>query len=158
MEVDLELEAEFDAQAFNSEEGPGLRAIKVRIDSDRSFMMDGSLPRSASLADDFKQMVSTMLVDNQCSYVLFRTGTWGIFCFVPEGAPSEEKDAYSSGSAKLIALLGGSLRIPNSRMWASQGEAVLDEEIEKAPPISMREVTADPEAAKAIISGTRQGA
>ena len=47
MELDMELEAEFDAQAFGSE----LRALKVRLDdSGSSFMLAATVPWTAEPA------------------------------------------------------------------------------------------------------------
>uniref|UniRef100_A0A7S3AF42 Uncharacterized protein n=1 Tax=Haptolina ericina TaxID=156174 RepID=A0A7S3AF42_9EUKA len=159
MQLDLELEAEFDAQAFSSGEAgsANLRAIKVRI-SDGMFVIQGEpLACSATAVSDFQRMASELLADGECCYVLFRTAAWALFSFVPGDAPLEEQALYTQEGDTLRTLLGGRLRIPNTRCWTSRGEVQLQDEIERAPPLSMREVVADPANTRAVIAGSVPG-
>jgi hypothetical protein len=131
MELDMELEAEVDSQAFGKE----LRAIKVRIDDSNNFVLSKTVP----WCDDPQQAmagVKAVLEAKEPCYILFRTATWALMSFIPSDAPGTECVRYSSACEKLQELLGGPQRVPNVRRWTTIADAKLDEEVELAPPMS----------------------
>ena len=126
LQLDMELEAEFDAQAF----GPELRALKVRIDDDgTSFVLAATVPWTAEPAPALELVKAELLRKDEACFVLFRTRTWALISFIPPDAPGPECARYDSSCAKLQALLGGAPRVPNVRRWASLSEVQLDEQV-----------------------------
>ena len=126
MELDMELEAEFDAQAF----GPELRALKVRLDdSGSSFVLTATVPWTAEPARALDRVKTELLREDEACFVLFRTRTWALISFTPPDAPGPECALYDASCAKLQALLGGESRVPNVRRWASLAEVQLDEQV-----------------------------
>ena len=91
MELDMELEAEFDAQAFGSE----LRALKVRLDdSGSSFVLAATVPWTAEPARALERVKAELLRDDEACFVLFRTATWALISFTPPDAPGPECALY----------------------------------------------------------------
>ena len=126
MELDMELEAEFDAQAF----GPELRALKVRVDdAGSSFVLAATVPWTAEPAPALELVKDELLREDEACFVLFRTRTWVLISFIPPDAPGPECALYDASCAKLQALLGGEPRVPNVRRWASLSEVQLDEQV-----------------------------
>ena len=103
MELDMELEAEFDAQAF----GPELRALKVRLDdSGSSFVLAATVPWTAEPARALDRVKTELLREDEACFVLFRTRTWALISFTPPDAPGPECALYDASCAKLQAWLG----------------------------------------------------
>ena len=87
----MELEAEFDAQAFGSE----LRALKVRLDdSGSSFVLAATVPWTAEPARALERVKAELLRDGEACFVLFRTATWALISFTPPDAPGPECALY----------------------------------------------------------------
>ena len=126
MQLDMELEAEFDAQAF----GPELRALKVRIDdAGSSFVLAATVPWTAEPAAALELVKAELLREDEACFVLFRTRTWALISFTPPDAPGAECTLYDASCDKLQALLGGAPRVPNVRRWASLAEVQLDQQV-----------------------------
>ena len=126
MRLDMELEAEFDAQAF----GPMLRALKVRIDEDGlTFVLASTVPWTAEPAPALELVRAKLLHETEACFVLFRTRAWALISFTPPDAPGPECALYDASCARLQALLGGGPRVPNVRRWASLSEVQLDDQV-----------------------------
>ena len=126
MQLDMELEAEFDAQAF----GPELRALKVRIDdAGSSFVLAATVPWTAEPAAALELVKAELLREYEACFVLFRTRTWALISFTPPDAPGAECTLYDASCDRLQALLGGAPRVPNVRRWASLAEVQLDQQV-----------------------------
>ena len=125
MQLDMELEAEFDA-AF----GPELCALKVRVDdAGSSFVLAATVPWTAEPAAALELVKAELLREDEACFVLFRTRTWALISFTPPDAPGTECTLYDASCGNLQALLGGAPRVPNVRRWASLADVQLDQQV-----------------------------
>ena len=132
MQLDMELEAEIDAQAFGSD----LRAIKVRLQDGTTFALSATVPWCEPATEGMER-VRPLLCSGEACYILFRTATWALISYIPDGAPAADRALYASSCATLHALLGGRQRVPNLRSWTSPSHVQLDDEIAQAPALCL---------------------
>ena len=137
--LDLELEAEFDAQAFAKGGPQAVRALFAKIKDGRIFVLARTVAwdYTKTVREAFEQDVRTRLVDGEALYVLFRTATWALMTFAPDGA--RDRALYLTSAAELRSALGGVLRIPNVFIWCSLDEVCLDSAVVAAPALSYDE-------------------
>jgi len=133
MKVDIELEAEFDAQAFAKGGKHALRAIIAHI-KDGKVCLTSTVPWNDEITvQEAFQGIIPMLSDDQACYVLFRTATWALFTWAP--ATDCEHRAYADASLGLRNAFGPSL-IPNVCIWHSMADVKLDDKVVHAPALS----------------------
>ena len=149
MKLCMELEAEFDAQAF----GPELRALKVRISADAStFELACTVPWSADPAQALEAVKADLLREDEACFVLFRTRAWALMSFIPPDAPGAECALYDFSVDSLRLMLGGASRVPNLRRWSDLSAVTLDEQVEQALPMSY-----PPDEAQATVAAYVRG-
>lgn len=139
MLLDLELEAEFDAQAFAKGGPDALRALFAKIRDGRTYVLVHAVSwdYNKTAREAFEQDVCPYLVDDKACYLLFRTATWAMMTFAPEGA--NDRALYLTAADELRSALGGALRIPNVYTWSSLHEVRLDSTVVEAPALSYDE-------------------
>ena len=133
--ISYELEAVFDAQAFDKGTPRAKRALRAvlkgnlaRLDSTLAWDYDRA---EEAFAKDIKPSVNT----TECCYILFRTKTWALFVWAPTS--HVDADAYTSKALQLREALGGQIRIPNVFSWFKHEDVVLDESVTDAPALSL---------------------
>ena len=132
--LSLELESEVDAQAFAKGGPNALRAIKATIEDGR-FVLSGSLQHDyeQTAPEAFASGVRPMMKDDAACYILFRTATWALFTWAPDG--SSDAELYVSSAPSLRSQIGDA-RIPNCFVWRSMAEVSLDDKVVTAPKLS----------------------
>ena len=132
--LSLELESEVDAQAFAKGGPNALRAVKATIE-DGQFVLSGSLRHNyeQTAGEAFESGVRPMMRDDSACYILFRTATWALFTWAPDG--SRDAELYVSSAASLRSQIGDA-RIPNCYVWRSVAEAFLDDGVVNAAKLS----------------------
>ena len=138
MQIDLELEAEFDAQAFAKNSPDAVAAIHVKI-QDNTFMLAGVVRKdSLTGRESFEQRVKPLLVVSESQghacFILFRTATWTLMTFAPHSA--SDSAVYLQRAPDLLQGLGGNIRIPHEVVWHSVAEVNVDDSIFSAPALS----------------------
>ena len=133
--ISYELEAVFDAQAFDKGTPRAKRALRAvlkgnlaRLDSTLAWDYDRA---EEAFAKDIKPSVNT----TECCYILFRTKTWALFVWAP--TDHVDADAYTSRALELREALGGQIRIPNVFSWFRHEDVVLDKSVTDAPALSL---------------------
>ena len=131
--ISYELEAVFDAQAFDKGTPRAKRALRATLKGNLA-RLDSTLAWDHDRAEDafhrtkdIKPNVST----TECCYILFRTKTWALFVWAPTN--HVDADAYTSKALQLREALGGSIRIPNVFSWFKHEDVVLDRSVTDAP-------------------------
>ena len=157
MRVAEELDSIFDAQAFVKGTPSALRALRVRIQDGNRFVLSGSLgwDYEASVEKAFDDDVRPMLIENEACYILFRTATWALMTFAPEGA--HDSSRYIAGEPALREGLGGAPRIPNVYTWRTSAEVTLHTDVVNARPLSFDKHMLDHAKREASSRSAEQG-
>ncbi len=133
--ISYELEAVFDAQAFDKGTPRAKRALRAVLKGNLA-RLDSTLAWDADRAEDaFVHDIKPNVSTTECCYILFRTKTWALFVWAPSN--HVDADAYTSRALELREALGGQIRIPNVFSWCKHEDVVLDESVTDAPALSL---------------------
>ena len=133
--ISYELEAVFDAQAFDKGTPRAKRALRAVLKGNLA-RLDSTLAWDHDKAEDaFLSDIKPNLSTTECCYILFRTKTWALFVWAPSN--HVDADAYTSRALELREALGGQIRIPNVFSWCKHEDVVLDESVTDAPALSL---------------------
>ena len=133
--ISYELEAVFDAQAFDKGTPRAKRALRAVLKGNLA-RLDSTLAWDADRAEDaFVHDIKPNVSTTECCYILFRTKTWALFVWAPTS--HVDADAYTSRALELREALGGQIRIPNVFSWCKHEDVVLDSNVTDAPALSL---------------------
>lgn len=111
MQTDLGLAADIEEQV--EAQDPPVRAVKVAIDKRRPrWVLQETLPQSASLADDFQGVLALLQMSEPCALLVrVKDSAWVIVVWTPEGPAAKEKQQYQNGAAAFQNHLSPTLQL-----------------------------------------------